>query len=401
MALVDATPGERVISWMRSRVVAVDGAAALALAVVCEVVGLAVRADAGYLVVSPLLLGPLAVRRVRPEICLVVVSGVALVQWLTVGGSSGALPADVAVPIAVHAVAAYGRVWASRLGLAVTLLVAVLAGANLPMIPSPAWAHLLVGAFFASTGATAWAIGALQRVRRRQVEALAERARLLEIERDQRARLAVLAERTRIAREMHDVVAHSLAVVIAQADGGRYAGTPEAGTAALTAISDHARRALSETRRVLGVLRDGDATPGRPGTFGAPQPGVDDLPGLVEQIRAGGVTVNLTLDLPPGGVEPGLSLAAYRIVQEGLTNVMKYAGAGACTDVAVRWGSRLLEIDVLDDGCGPPAVSSGSGYSGYGVLGMRERVSAYGGTVTLAPRPGGGAALRARIPVSR
>lgn len=97
-------------------------------------------------------------------------SGVALVQWLTVGGSTGALPADVSVPVAVHAAAAYGRVWASRAGLAVTLLMAVLAGVSLPLIPSPTWAHLLVGAFFASTGAAAWAIGGLQRVRRRQVE---------------------------------------------------------------------------------------------------------------------------------------------------------------------------------------------------------------------------------------
>jgi signal transduction histidine kinase len=209
----------------------------------------------------------------------------------------------------------------------------------------------------------------------------------------------VLAERTRIAREMHDVVAHSLAVVIAQADGGLYAGTPEAGTTALTAIGDHARRALSETRRVLGVLRDGTAPsgPSSPGGLGAPQPGVDDLPGLVERIRTGGLKVDLKLDLPPGGsIEPGLSLVAYRIVQEGLTNVMKHAGTGACTEVVVRWGRRLLEIEVLDDGCGPSSLRPGSG---YGVLGMRERVSAYGGTVTLAPRPGGGAALRARVPV--
>lgn len=207
------------------RIVVVDGAAALVLAVACEVLGLVVRAGAGYLVLSSLLLAPLTVRRARPEICLVVVSGVALVQWLTVGGSVGILPADVAVPIAVHAAAAYGRVWAGRAGLAVTLLEAVLGGVILPLLPSPAWAHLLVGAFFASSGAAAWAVGGLQRVRRRQVAALAERARLLEIERDQRDRLAVLAERSRIVREMHDVVAHSLAVVIAQADGGRYAGT--------------------------------------------------------------------------------------------------------------------------------------------------------------------------------
>jgi signal transduction histidine kinase len=391
VTLVDATPGERVTSWMRGHVAVVDTSAALALTVVCLATGLLVRAGAGFDVVSVLLTAPLAVRRSRPEICLAAVSGAALVQWLTVIDTNGALPADVAVPIAVHAAAAYGRVWAGRAGLAVTLVGAVLGGISLPLIASPVSTHLLFGAFIASTGAASWAVGGLQRVRRRQVEALAERARLLEIEREQRDRLAVLAERTRIAREMHDVVGHSLAIVIAQADGGLYARTPEAGTAALTAISDHARRALSETRRVLGVLRDG---PDR-SHVETPQPGMADLPGLVERIRAGGLGVDLELDPPPSrDAEPGLSLVAYRIVQEGLTNVMKHAGAGTCARVAVRWGPRSLEIDVLDDGPGPAPAASG-----YGVLGMRERVGAYGGTVTLTPRPGGGAALRARIPM--
>lgn len=126
------------VAWMRGHVVAVDCVAAMVLVVACEVFGLVTGANAGYLVLSPLLVGPLAVRRAHPEICLVVVSGVALVQWPIVGGSSGALPADVAVPIAVHAAAAYGRVWAVRAGPAVTLVVAVLAGVSLPLIPSPA-----------------------------------------------------------------------------------------------------------------------------------------------------------------------------------------------------------------------------------------------------------------------
>ncbi|WP_432974389.1 sensor histidine kinase [Dactylosporangium sp. CA-233914] len=398
MALVDATPGERLVAWLRARVLAVDCAVAVGLAVACAVFGLVTRAGAGYLTLSLLLLAALALRRVRPEVCLVAVAAVMLLQWLTVGGSSGALPADVAVPIAIHAAAAYGRAWAGWAGLAVALVEAVLAGVMLPLLPSPAWAHLLVGAFFASSGLAAWAIGSLQCVRRRQVDALAERARLLEIERDQQARLAVLGERTRIAREIHDVVGHSLAVVIAQADGGRYAATAEAAAAALAAIGEHARRALSETRRALGVLRDGDESAGRPEGFEAHQAGVDDLPGLVERIRVGGLAVDLTLDLPPASLEPGLSLVAYRIVQEGLTNVMKHAGSDACAEVAVRWSRRLLEIDVLDNGRGPAYASSGAG---YGLAGMRERVCAFGGTVTLAARPGGGAALRARIPVPR
>jgi len=266
----------------------------------------------------------------------------------------------------------------------------------LPLLPSSLGAHLLVGGFFAASGVAAWAIGSLQRVRRRQIEALAERARLLEIERDQQAWLAVLGERNRLAREIHDVVGHSLTIVIAQADGGRYAGTPEAAAAALAAIGEHARRALSETRRALGVLRD-DESAGRPDGLGrGQQVGVEDLPDLVEQIQAGGLAVDLTLDLPRDGMEPGLSLAVYRIVQEALTNVMKHATSSSHAEVVVRWRRRLLEIDVLDNGLGPAPVS---GDSGHGLVGMRERVKTYGGTVTLAARPGGGAALRARIPV--
>lgn len=390
---------------MRGHALLVDCVVALVLIVVCVGWGLAVRAGMGSIVLSPVLVGPLAVRRTNPELCLVAVSVGAVTQWLTVLDTDGLLAADIALPICVYAAVVYGRVWTGRAALVLMTFTAGVGGVHLPLLPSPVSTHLLVSAFTASTLAAVWLSGALTRVRRRQGQALAERARLLEVERDQRDQLAVLAERTRIAREMHDVVAHSLAGVIAQADGGLYAGTAQAKAAALTAIGDHARRALAETRRVLGVLRH-DAGPtdqakaGPRGDVGtSSRPGVDDLPGLVEQLRGGGLPVDLTLQLPTV-VEPGLSLVAYRIVQEGLTNVIKHAGAGTASEVTVRWGARLLEIDVLDNGRGPrespPAAACGSG---YGVLGMRERVSAYGGTVTLLPRPGGGMALRARIPV--
>lgn len=383
-----ATPGERASGWMRSHELTVDCVAALVIIACCVSFGLLIRAGSGYLLLSVLLAGPLAVRRQRPVLCLVAVLVVALVQWLTVRAGIGALPADIAVPVAVHAAAAYGPVLAGRLGLAAGLGGAVLGGTGWPQLRVSVSAHLLTGAFLASTVVAAWAIGALQRVRLRQVDTLADRARLLEVEREQRDRLAVLAERTRIAREMHDIVAHSLAVVVAQADGARYAGSPQAGADALAAISDHGRRALAETRRVLGVLRDG------PGDAGPPQAGVEDLPELVERVRAGGLDLELTVRLPAGGVEPGLSLVAYRIVQEGLTNVIKHAGPMARAWVSVRWGDRQLEIDVADDGAGP--VSTGGG---YGLMGMRERAGAYGGTVTSRAQPGGGHVLSARIPV--
>ncbi|WP_181770863.1 sensor histidine kinase [Amycolatopsis pittospori] len=368
--------GERLDSWLRGHESLVDVLIALLLCASCVLFGLFVRADAAYFVFSLVLPLPLAVRRRKATVCAALVLGGAAVQWLTVRDGNGALPADLAVPLAVHAAAAYGPRWTGRAGLAAGLFGAVLGGLSWPLLPSSVTAHVLVGALLASTVVAAWAMGSLRRVR------LAER--------DQRARLAVLAERTRIAREMHDIVAHSLAVVIAQADGGRYAAatSPEAGRTALATIGDCARQAMGELRRVLGVLRDGPET-------AEPQPGLDDVPELVDRVRAGGLDVRLVFEAPPGPIEAGFSLAAYRIVQEGLTNVLKHAGTAARAEVSVRWPGGRLEIDVLDDG---PARTAGPG-GGHGLAGMRERAAAYRGTVTLEPRPGGGHRLSARLPV--
>lgn len=364
---------------------------ALVLAACCVSLGLVVHADLAYFVFSLLLSLPLVWRRRHVVVCCALVLCAGLVQWLTVRDSTGALPADLAVPLAVHAAAAYGPRWASQAALGAGLVGAVLGGLSWPRLSVSTAPHVIFGGLLASMVVAAWAVGALWRVRRAEADGLVERARLLEVERDQRARLAVLAERTRIAREMHDIVAHSLAVMIAQADGGRYAAvtSPETGRAALATIGDCARQALGEIRRVLGVLRDGPATDPEP-----PQPGLDDVPRLVDQVRAGGLEVRLSIEPPPRPIEPGLSLVAYRIVQEGLTNVMKHADA-AHAEVSVRGSTDELRIDVLDDG-----RSTGTPGSGYGMTGMRERAGAYGGTVTLEPRPGGGHALSARIPMS-
>jgi signal transduction histidine kinase len=232
-------------------------------------------------------------------------------------------------------------------------------------------------------------LGALHRVRR-------ERARLLEIERGHQARLTISAERARIAREMHDVVAHSLAVVIAQADGGWFAAesSPQAARASLATIGDTGRRAMGEMRRLLGVLREGQDEE----HSSVPQPGFTDITQLVEQIRASGLDVHLRLDQPRAPVEPGLGLVVYRIVQEGLTNVLKHAGQGARAQVAVRWDRDQLEIIIQDDGRGKTVRP---GLPGHGVVGMRERVAAYGGAVWLGPRPEGGHIVHARIPALR
>lgn len=363
----------------------------------CVLIGLFLREDAPYYLFTLLLLAPLVVRRSHVVLSATLVLGAAFAQWLALRDTNGALPADLAVPLAVYAVAAYGPPWAARAGLAAGLSGAVLGGLSWPQLPTSATVHVVVGAFLASTVVAAWAVGALHRVRRAEAAALADRARLLEVERDQRARLAVLAERTRIAREMHDVVAHSLMVVIVQADGGQYAAaaSPEAGRAALGTIGDCARQALGEIRRVLGVLR-GDSGPADAADDPVPpQPGLDDVPALVDRLRTGGLDVRLVSEPPPGPVEPGLSLVAYRIVQEGLTNVLKHAGHAARAEVSVCWSDGQLRIDVVDDGRSAPAGSTG----GYGMVGMRERAGAYGGTVTFGARPGGGHVLSARIPV--
>ncbi|MFI5733560.1 sensor histidine kinase [Kribbella sp. NPDC051587] len=367
--------GERIEAWARAHEPAVDAVGAAALLIAAVVFGVVVHAEGPYFVFSVLLLGPLSVRRRWPAWCLIAIAVVALAQWLTIRGTAGAVPADVAVPLAVHAAAAYGPRWSSRAGLVAGLAGAVLSGVAWPQLRDTVVAHVVIGGFLGSTVVAAWAVGTMQRLRRSQVDAQRE--------------LAVLAERTRIAREMHDVVAHSLAVVIAQADGGRYAARSPAAdgaaVAALETIGEFARQALDDTRRILGVLRENSGQPVEPAV------GVGEIGELVERVRGSGVEVSLVMEV--GTVEPGVGLAAYRIVQEGLTNVMKHAGVGARAEVRVRVVSGELEIVVADDGGGP-----GEG-SGLGIIGMRERVAAYGGSVELRERSGGGSLLRARVPV--
>ncbi|GAB3955599.1 sensor histidine kinase [Kribbella albertanoniae] len=361
--------GERIEAWARGHESAVDAVFAAVLLAAALVFGRVVQAEGTYFLFSALLLIPLAVRRRRPVWCLIAIALAALAQWLTVRGTVGALPADVAVPLAVHAAAAYGPRWAGRAGVIAGLVGAALGGLEWPRLRDTVVAHLVIGAFFASTVIAAWAVGTIQRLRRSQVDAQRE--------------LAVLAERARIAREMHDVVAHSLAVVIAQADGGRYAARTDAAVQALETIGAHARQALGDTRRILGVLRDGSQR-------WMPAVGLGDVAALVERVRGSGWEVSLSID--DGVVGAGVGLAAYRIVQEGLTNVMKHAGAGARAEVTVRLRAGELEIVVADDGRGP-----GDGM-GFGLVGMRERVAAYGGSVQLTGRPGGGSLLRAKVP---
>lgn len=238
-----------------------------------------------------------------------------------------------------------------------------------------------------------WALARLQHARLTQITLVRDRAEQAEREREQRAEIAVAAERTRIAREMHDVVAHSLSVIIAQADGGRFiaAQKPELAADVLTTIADTGRTALADMRSLLGVLRSDEET-----SYG-PQPGPDMLPDLVERVRAAGVPIDLEISGDLDGIPSALGLTLFRLVQESLTNVMKHAGPGAAAEVRITRDPDRLRISVIDDGQGTDPASDGQG---HGLTGMRERVSAFGGTLRAGPLPGRGFRVLIEVPLN-
>ncbi|MEU5690675.1 sensor histidine kinase [Actinosynnema sp. NPDC020468] len=243
--------------------------------------------------------------------------------------------------------------------------------------------------------AFSWALGEFVGARRAYHSELEQRLKLLETERDQQARIAVGEERSRIARELHDVVAHAVSVMVVQADGAGYAikTNPELAEAAMRTISDSGRQALTELRRLLGVLRSSDQS----STQWAPQPGALDLAELAENCRAAGLPVTLEMSGDFSALPAGLGLGIYRIVQEALTNTLKHAGTGASSLVRVARAGEQVALEVVDDGYGTPhdlvAVSGGNG-----LIGMRERAGVLGGTLEAGPNPGGGWRVRAVLP---
>jgi len=241
-----------------------------------------------------------------------------------------------------------------------------------------------------------WLLGVFIRARR-EAASLAERNAALQRQTER----AVAAEQARIARELHDIVAHHLSVVVLQAAGARASGRPAA--ASLEKIEHSGRQALTELRRLLGVLRE-PGEPGEPGgeTGLAPQPGVGELAALAESVREAGLPVRLVIDGDQGKLPAAVDVSAYRIVQEALTNVLKHAGP-AHAEVTVCCADGALTIEVTDDGAGAAAASSqpaGSLAGGQGLVGMRERAAIFGGELLAGPRPGGGYAVRARLPLS-
>ena len=226
--------------------------------------------------------------------------------------------------------------------------------------------------------------------RTRRAAALEERAARLEREREERERAAVGEERRRIARDLHDVVAHGVGVMTVQAGAARLLldDDPARAREPLLAFEQAGRQALGELRRLLGILRRDERGPAL-----RPQPGLVDVEELVAQAGRAGLPVELVIDGPPVPVPAGVDLAAYRIVQEALTNTRKHAGP-ARASVAVRYGPDALEVEISDDG--RPGANGGGG---HGLIGMRERVALYGGQLDAGPRPEGGFTIRAHLPI--
>lgn len=251
---------------------------------------------------------------------------------------------------------------------------------------------LLTGSFIMMLAVVgAWVLGDSIANRRAYSAALEERAVRAERERDARAQVAAAVERARIARELHDVIAHSLSVMVAQADGGRYVfdAAPERSRQALAEIGDTGRQALSEMSHLLGILRNGAEAP----AF-APAPGTAEIAELVTQARESGMSVSYVEEGHARPLSAGLSLTVYRIVQEALTNVRKHAGRGAEAEVRITCGADDLLIRITDDGSGSAAANGG-----HGLAGMRERAAMYDGTVHAGARPGGGFQVTARLPL--
>jgi signal transduction histidine kinase len=280
--------------------------------------------------------------------------------------------------------------WCDRRTSAVVATVAVLA--VVVALVTPTNTDLSDVAFNGLALITAWILGDSARAHRLYAAELERRAARLEQERAVQARRAVAEERARIARELHDVVAHHVSMMVVQAEAGPVvvASDPARAAGAFDSIAGTGRQALVEMRRLLGVLRsDGEAAPSL-----APQPGLAQVPTLVEQVRRAGLPVELVVEGEPGPLPPGVDLSAYRIVQEALTNTVKHAGS-ARARVLVRYGEHDLELEVLDDG----AASRGAAApGGQGLVGMHERAHLFGGELRAGPRPEGGYAVAARLP---
>ena len=382
---------------------------------------------------------PWAVRRVRPVASAAVVTAAAVLHLLAGPEFSMSL---LMVPLTVYNLAANAPRSISVAGLLTGLVGGVANGVKVWLFPaqfvtpdgltvrSPAepLAMVIMAIGCGLMVLTAWAFGDVVRNRRLTVRALEDRAHRLEVQSRQERELAAADERSHIAREMHDIVAHSLQVIISQADGARYAAAakPALAVTALETIGQTGRSALADMRQLLGVLREtgetvagvprvtddddararpaADASPDGRGTRlppgRRPQPRLADLPALVETMRLSGLEVSLLeTGTPRRALPAGGELAAYRIVQEALTNTLRHGGPDADAFVTLAWTARGLDLQIDDDGRGAAADPATRG-SGQGLRGAAERTALFGGTLETGPRVGAGYRVSAHLPYS-
>ena len=332
----------------------------------------------------------LVLRRQVPIATLLVVVVTVLVQreiFLPQPVDQAPIESFLALLVAFYSTAAYAELRRAAIG--GVIAGAAIVGADLPYLIAgnprqdtvPSWIFL----------ATLWLAGWAFRRQRTRSARLEGRAARLEREREERARVAVAEERARIARELHDVVAHSVSVSVVQAQAAQRLidGEQQEAQRALGAIETSGRQALVELRRMLGVLRRAGEDPAL-----NPQPGLEQLSTLVEQFRESGLPVEVSIEGEARPLPPGVDLSAYRIVQEALTNTLKHAGP-ARARVVVRYRGDEIELEIIDDG----ARTGKGGDSGHGLIGMRERAALYGGVFASGKRGGGGYFVRARLPL--
>ncbi|MEE1737336.1 histidine kinase [Streptomyces sp. BE147] len=343
---------------------------------------------------------PLLWRRRHPVTVLVLMAPVSLVNIWTGAVVQAAflqlIPAfQIALRLPLRTLAGAGLLMCAP---------AAAGAARIPVVWSQQLVSYLWGFAFVAL------LGIAVRTRKDYTEALVERAHRLEHERDQQARLAAAAERTRIAREMHDIIGHNLSVITGLADGGAYAAakSPERAAQALEAIGTTSRQALAELRRLLGILREDHS-----GADRAPQPTLNDLEPLIAAVRAAGLPVHLDIHGTPyaQSLTPGRELTVYRVVQEALTNTLKHAAAhpGLSAAVTLAYSRTDLETRITDTGPtaadtgrttpASPAPPSRVPHRGQGIAGMRERAALYDGTIDAGPLPDGGWQVRLRLPL--
>jgi signal transduction histidine kinase len=332
---------------------------------------------------------PLAWRRRYPSVVLVLIASAFGIKIL-LGMNTG--PAAVGLLIGMYSVAVYGSGRLRVFFLAVAGLGFIAGFVVFAITGNPRSFALSVPSL---AQGTAWLLGDYLRTRRAYVAQLEERTARLERERDQDRQLAADQERSRIARELHDVVAHDVSVIAIQAGAARtiQASQPQAAVQALGLIETTARRTLVELSQLLGVLRKGDGV----GADRNPQPGIDQLPLLVNELRSAGLSVEVTTHGEPRPLPPAVDLSAYRILQEATTNVLKHARARQ-VQIRIVYRPHDLVLMIRDDGVGKRAASTGT--SGHGLIGMRERVSLFGGKLRSGAPPNGGFVVAARLPIT-